>query len=344
MNFALEIYKAFDDKRASNSIEVVIKTLTELYNFFEPEYFDGKFFVLNDLDNNTILSKDKRKLITFNKEQLINQKDDFVIQIIDNNLYLSEDFNESDFIERENLLIYNFENNREFFIANKTKIEITDQAFGSRFSSEFWELNRFLKKYTLERIRNSSCPIFIKSWFDEKRIFFLGGGKNIPEKFMQESLKYFIDNIRIFKGEIGQFEEDREHNLNAERPVDLLIKWEKSNRIALVEIKWLGKSKNTEGEITTEYYNKQATDGYVQLKEYYELAKKDYPTKIIKCFLVVIDGRRWQTSSSTQTISRENGMHYDNSCLEIDTDKKYWETYPNFEEPIRMFTEPICEM
>ncbi len=341
----VKIYNAFNDNsKASNLLGELSKSLTELFNFFEPAYFRGKFFILNELDDKFILPEEDSKLITFNKEQLLNQRKDFVIQIINNNFYLWEEFNSSDIEKKENSLIYFYKNKREYFIVNQQRFEITQQPFGSRFSNEFWELKKFLEQYTISKILHSSCPIFSKSWYDDFRIFFKGGGKDIPEKYMQESLKNFIDDIRIFKGEIGQYEANREHNLGTKRPVDLLIKWEKSNRIALIEIKWLGKSKNNDNNITSTYTNIRATEGYKQLKDYYELAKRDYPNKIIKCYLVVIDGRRWQTNIDTEIISNKNGVYYADKELEIDNDKQYWQTFPSIEKPIRMFVEPICEI
>jgi len=345
VDYPIKILQAFNNNgNAIKLLEELSKSLTEIFNYFEPAFFNNKFYIFNEIDNNFILPKDNARLITLNKEILLNQNDDFVIQIIDGNLYFWDGFDEDMLLNGTNSLIYKFHNNREYFIANKQTIEITEQYFGSRFSNEFWELNKFLEKYALQKIRQSSCPIFNESWFDNNRIFFKGGGKDIPEKFMQKSLKNFIDDIRIFKGEIGQFENDREYTLNAERPVDLIVKWEKSNRIALIEIKWLGKSKNQEGEITSTHTNSRANEGYQQLKEYFELAKRDNPTKIIKCYLVVIDGRRWQTKNDTTTISLTNGMHYENIELDIDSEKRYWESYPNIEEPIRMFVEPICDI
>ncbi len=266
-NIALEIYKLLNDNpKATRLLTNLTKSLVELFNYFEPAFFNNKFYVCNELSDNFILPQESSQLITLNKERLLNQSESFVIQLIDNNLYFWDDnFDENILLDNSTSLIYKFENNREFFIANNRAIEITEQYFGSKFSNEFWELNSFLDRYAFQKIRQSSCPIFNDSWYDNKRIFFKGGGKDIPEKFMQNSLKNFIDDIRIFKGEIGQFENDREHTLNAERPVDLIVKWEKSNRIALIEIKWLGKSKNEEGRITSTHTNSRANEGYQQL-------------------------------------------------------------------------------
>jgi hypothetical protein len=194
----------------------------------------------------------------------------------------------------------------------------------------------------LHKIKYSSCPIFNESWISEKRIFFKGGGKDVPEKYMQESLQNFLKDLSIFKGEIGQFDPTREHNLDARKPVDIIMRWEKSNRIALIEIKWMGKSMHN-GQIKSEHSNSRANEGFEQLKGYFDLAKRDSPNKIIKCYLVVIDARRWQTNAKTTTISFKNGMYYAEKDIELDDDKKYHLIYKNIHKPLRMFVEPICE-
>ena len=281
--------------------------------------------------------------MTLNKEILLNKDNDVIMQVFeDKRLFLWENIDSSSILQAENTLIYKYENDKEIFIANSEEIDITEYPYGSRFSTEFWELRTILDKYKNSKIRKSSCSIFNEAWFDEHRIFFEGGKKDIPEKYMQESLNHFLSDFSIFKGELGQLEPTREHNLDGQKPIDIIVRWEKSNRIALIEIKWLGKSIN-DGKFKSIHSNSRANEGYNQLKNYYELAKKDYPNKIINCYLVVIDGRRWQTNESTTSISNENGMYYNDEELVIDQRKRYYETYKNFEKPIRMFAEPICE-
>jgi hypothetical protein len=226
-------------------------------------------------------------------------------------------------------------------VKNK-EIDRSIRSFGSRFSDEFYELEQQLSNYYLHKINYSSCPIFSESWYSDKRIFFKGGGKNIPEKYMQQSLQNFIRDLSIFKGNIGQFEPTREHNTDARKPVDIIVRWEKSNRIALIEIKWLGKSIHN-GKVKSEHSNSRANDGFLQLKEYFDLARKDYPNKLIKCYLIVIDARRWQTNEKTTTISYQNGMYYENKEIELDDNKQFHLIYKNIRAPIRMFVEPICD-
>ena len=342
--FPLKIAKAFkNDPHASKALALISQQLTDdLFNFIEPAFIDFKFIVVKKFDDAPILPPDKGVGIKMNKAILGQKSKDVIIQVFDDkNVVLWEDLDYSSIFGHADALIYSFEKNKEYFIAAGETIEVTDKNFGSRFSAEFFELELQLGNYGIHKIKNSSCPLFDRSWTTPKKIFFVGGGKDIPEKYMQESLKNFIQDLSIFKGEVGQFEPTREHNVDGSKPVDIIVRWEKSNRVALVEIKWLGKSMHA-GAITSTHTNSRANEGYVQLKDYYEKAKKDYPNKIIKCFLVVIDGRRWQTSDSTVSLKPEDGFYYQHKDLEIDDDKKYYEHFKSMAKPIRMFAEPIC--
>ncbi len=134
----------------------------------------------------------------------------------------------------------------------------------------------------------------------------------------------------------------REYTLGATKPVDVRVYWKEANRAALIELKWLGQSKKLNGELSTAYANGRGNDGLVQLKEYMDLANQDAPTCITKGYLIIIDGRRRGVSSNPETINVEDGMHYSDKEIEFDSDKKFYESMPSFEKPIRMFVAPIC--
>ena len=141
--YPLEIFKIFNDHRSMKLLAELSKTLTDLFNYFEPAFFSGKFFVTIEIHNRFVLPEEQAKMITFDKESLINREDDFIIQIIENNLYLWDGTFSDKVTENMDSLIYNFEKNKEFFIAKGNKIDITSYQFGSRFSNEFCELNKF---------------------------------------------------------------------------------------------------------------------------------------------------------------------------------------------------------
>jgi hypothetical protein len=136
---------------------------------------------------------------------------------------------------------------------------------------------------------------------------------------------------------------DREHNLDASKPVDVFVNWKSSNRRALIEIKWLGESLSSDGsKISTSYTNSRATDGAVQIKEYLDLSERDAPNYIVKGYLVVIDGRRKNVTIDTVEISEADGLHYQDKELQFDDEHDYTKKIYNFEKPIRMFAKPIC--
>jgi len=343
-SFPLNVLKEFNYSiEATSAMENINKELRELFNFIEPGLFDKKIIIFKNLNDDILFPKEQSITLTMNKAILFNYTKDVIIQIFSNrNILMWENIDTNVVFKCNNNIVYLFESNREKYFVKNKEIDITIRSFGSSYSEEFDELEQQLNNYYLYKIKHSSCPIFSESWHSDKRIFFKGGGKNIPEKYMQQSLHNFIKDLSIFKGDIGQFEPTREHNLDARKPVDIIVRWEKSNRIALIEIKWLGKSIHN-GKFKSEHSTSRANEGFLQLKEYFDLVKRDYPNKLIKCYLVVIDARRWQTNEQTTSISYKNGMHYANMEIELDDDKNFHLIHKNIQAPIRMFVEPICD-
>jgi len=110
----------------------------------------------------------------------------------------------------------------------------------------------------------------------------------------------------------------------------------------LIELKWLGQSKNPEGELSTSYANGRGNDGLTQLKEYMDLENQDTPTCMTKGYVVIIDGRRKGVAANPLTIDVGNGMHYREQEITFAPDKNFFDTMTGFEKPIRMFVEPVC--
>jgi hypothetical protein len=343
-SFPNNVLKEFNySEEATLAIEIINKELRELFNFIEPGLFNKKIVLIKNIHDDIIFTDRDNIDLTMNKALLFNYDKEIVIQLFSNrNILMWENVDINTIFNCGDNIIYQFESNKEKIFVRNKEIDITIRSFGSRYSDEFHELELQLNKYHLHKIKYSSCPIFNKAWDSGKRIFFKGGDKNVPEKYMQESLQNFLKDLSIFKGEIGQFEPTREHNLDARKPVDIIVRWEKSNRIALIEIKWMGKSVYN-GQIKSKHSNSRANKGFKQLKDYFDLAKHDNPNKLIKCYLVIIDARRWKTNAQTTIISFKNGMYYAEKDIEVDDDKKYHLIYKNIHEPIRMFVEPICE-
>lgn len=330
-------------EEATNSLTIIAKELTELFNFIEPGLFDSKIIVVKNFKDIPIFPVGDGYNLKMDKAKLTHIKGDFVIQLFSNrDMVLWQGVDYEGLLQSVENICYMYDSGNEFFFAKEEKIDVSVGSFGSRFSGEFADLESQLLNYAIHKVRHSSCPILLDSWNCENRIFFKGGGKDMPERYMQLSLHNFIKDISIFKGDLGQLDPTREHNLDGSKPVDIIVRWEKSNRIALIEVKWLGKS-ISEGVLKSKYYDARANEGFKQLKNYFELAKKDNPNKIIKCYLVVIDARRRNTNEGTTTVSVENGLYYETKEIELRADRMYHLAYKNLHKPLRMFVEPVCE-
>lgn len=336
---------------ACKAIEVAGKSLKDIYRYFEPSFFDGDFYLCKNLNDDVCLTENTFELL-YDKSILLNKTSGIiVIQAFDDEskMYFSEKQDIKDLIEKQNdTLIYHYKNNKEFIYANGETIDLTIYNSGSQFAAYFTELVKVLNNYAVKKIRHNSCSHFSKSWSDtnENRLFFRGGGSgnNIPEKFMQESLYEFLDS-NFTRG--ISMESSREFNVVGDyskpKPVDIKINWREANRIALVEVKFMGTvKKDADGEIYNRF-DERANQGIYELKtKYHDPIRSDLPTTIIKSYLVVIDGRRNNLSKTQTTINTADGMYYKDLEIIIDDDKNFHETIQGFEKPIRMFVEPIC--
>lgn len=348
-HYTYRVEKAFNnDDAASKALEVIAKSLKEIYRYFEPSFFKGDFYVCKNLNDDSCLDETKCKLL-YDKNILLNKTTgNIFIQVFnDNKMILSENQDSTELVKQKETLVYYFKDNKECFFANETKIDITMYNEGSRFATQFNELVEALNHYERTKLRKSTCSHFSQSWSssDSSRLFFRGAGRgnNIPEKFMQLSLHDFLSSYFI-RG--ISMESSREYNINGDyskpKPVDIRINWRESNRTAIIEVKFMGAvKKDSDGGI----YNlsdARANYGITQLKGYHDTISSDLPTTIIKSYLVVIDGRRNNLSASQTTINMKDGMHYENVDIIIDSDKMFHLSIQGFEKPIRMFAEPIC--
>ena len=111
--------------------------------------------------------------------------------------------------------------------------------------------------------------------------------------------------------------------------------------IALIEIKWLGKSLDENGKITTNYSAWRAKQGAKQLADYLDSNRGQVPTHQTIGYLVVIDARRRGLNELSISVNYVNGLFYKDA--EVKYSPEYHRIRNDFERPIRMFVEPICE-
>ena len=218
---------------------------------------------------------------------------------------------------------------------------------GSRFATQFSDLRDALRNYSQAKILKSSCKHFSESWADKNHLFFGGGGRgsNIPEKFMQLSLHEYLSSYPFDSRGISM-ESSREYNtigdMTHPKPVDVKLVWKEANRVAIIEIKFMGTVKPDSGGNPYTHGDPRANVGIMDIKEYHDAASADSPLTLLKSYLIVIDGRRNNLTTARTTISVTDGMHFKDVDIVIDADKKFHESIQGFEKPIRMFAEPIC--
>jgi hypothetical protein len=249
-------------------------------------------------------------------------------------LLVSVDFIPSVDTLRENAIVYQ-RNQAVETILGKTEQKPLRQIPNaeSYFSVQTYkELDAALEDYKVKVARYSdNCPQLATVWFDLNKIFF----KPKPEHTMRDSLTYFLQ-IRLRGSEVRP-----EQVVDKSHPVDIKVTWNLTNKLALIEIKWLGKSLNQFGKRFKGIYTVgQALEGAKQLADYLDANKVQAPDRITKGYLVVFDGRRWGANSSTQEISKKKGFHFENN--EIDYNPDYYKTRSDFAKPVRFFMEPKC--
>jgi hypothetical protein len=229
-------------------------------------------------------------------------------------------------------IVYEFDNLTEFFCIDGERYRVTNPAAqpsvyaAPTYSSLADALQRFSKTIVL----NNSCFILEECWADEKRIFLKPG----PEKTMRRSLHQYLRNI------FPDAEVRPEQVVDESHPVDIKVTWNDTNKRALIEIKWLGKSLDTaRGEFTSQYTDNRARSGAKQLADYMDGDRAAAPGVRSRGYLVVIDARRRRANVATKAVTTAQGLYYRDR--EIAYDPEYHKIRHDFEVPIRMFAEPI---
>jgi hypothetical protein len=351
--FPLKVLRAAgDDPRCEVALVRIAKSLRDLFRFFEPSFFNGKLFVSKHFNDQFIYEKNDGVMLLDKNPLLERIEGNLFIQVFnDGQVYLWEDQDEESLSYRDDVLTYFFEDDREYFLVARQKIEFTQYPYGSMFAPQFYFLAEAFEEYKRKKIRNSSCPLFSEAWhrpvkdaakntYYDNHVLFRGASDS-PEKPIQESLSNFLKDSPNFRG--IDLEVNPEFNVDPKKPkpVDFRVTWLEANRTALVELKWVGDSISADGNLKPRR-DARVNEGLLQLKGYWDSARQDYPNKLMKAFLVVIDGRRRGLTKHSVEVTFADGFHYQNQEFEIQADRKYFEVIVGFEKPVRMFAEPIC--
>lgn len=231
---------------------------------------------------------------------------------------------------RSESLTYTFKKQiaEECFYGKKDKVKLLPiPGADSYFAVQtFKELDVALDYYKSKVAKYSDCEILKNVWFDENRIFL----KNSPEHKLRDSLTQYL------KISLRNTEARPEQVVDRSHPVDIKVTWALANKLALIEIKWLGKSLvSRKKQFTKQYFENRAVEGASQLANYLDENVKQAPTYSTQGYLVIFDARRWGCNLDTIQINGPNALKYENK--EIEYNPEYHNLRKDFSKPFRFF-------
>lgn len=197
----------------------------------------------------------------------------------------------------------------------------------------FTDLKDALLAYRDSMARTSKCHLIREAWAEENRLWFVPKPEYRLRKALANHLTSFLRHDEIDVRE--------EQNVDESHPVDIKLVWRMENRSAIIEVKWLGKSMdNATRSVTQKFTDVRARTGAKQLAEYLESHRQQAAKEDTRGYLVIFDCRRRGISPSDATVSRSKGHYY--ATRDVSYSPEYHKTRKDFEEPIRMFLEPVC--
>lgn len=320
--------------KASPVVKAILKFINGFYQHVAPESLNHQIVVFQTVDD------DNRPISIPGVEctaltELVNKvSGPCAIQVMRSGIFIlwaGHAANVTDLSETS--VVYSFDKGVERFHANSKSQEIQKLIPGrtSNFAvPTFNSLRDALAAYRDTQVRTSSCEILTTAWYEPKRLFFKPG----PEETIRRSLTRFLKITFDASAEVRP-----EQIVDESHPVDIKVTWFMTNRLALIEIKWLGRSRD-DAKLKSNYGVARAKSGAKQLADYMDANKIQAPTHETRGYLVVVDARRAKLTVNSQTISTDDGMKFASS--EIEYDPKFHEIRNDFETPIRMFVNPVC--
>lgn len=332
MQFATMILEDYDSE---DSLIFFTDSITNIYKYLNYSSFESVSIYLA-LDKSAYLSSMGTNPTTVhsfeNLTPLTGEK--IVLEIKENgNIDVAIDYNLDINFVRSKGIIYTFERHNEtekIFGKEEYKKLLPIPGNDSYFSIQtFKGLEEALDYYKSKIARHSECETLKSVWYDENRIFF----KKRPEHYLRDSLTHYL------KISLRNTEARPEQVMDRSHPVDIKITWALVNRLAIIEIKWLGKSLATrKKQFTNIYTETRARSGAEQLSNYLDENLRQSPTYATKGYLVIFDGRRMNCNTTTTLIGKESAMKYVNS--DIKYDPEFHRTRTDFASPVRFFMEP----
>jgi hypothetical protein len=324
-----------------NAIFKVMETVQALYRHVDPERIRGQVLVFRAVDQadaGTVQANDRPADFAALANQNIH---DLFLEVgIDGNPYARELGTTTKEELAAKAVVYHYQASREEFLAGVERRPVPpyDQSARSQFSvPTFSNLRQALERYAVENVRESTCYVFRRVWKDENRLFLIIK----PESLMRDSLTQFLNN-RIG----GDHDVWPEQKVNESDPVDIRVQPRfQTNRLMLIEIKWMGDCADDTGHVTWQPRDARAQQGANQLADYLDKQRRTAPSHVIQGYYVIIDARRKglpKDAKTAGTITRENGLYYENRELQFDPAPHLTRVPADFDRPYRMFARPVC--
>jgi hypothetical protein len=314
------------------SLRAVVQAVRRLYHSFDPSYCKGRIIVFQVVDQQNRVDRDGTEVVeTRLQRDLLNGA---LIEVLQNGSmrFIADQTLTSETLS-ENAVVYEYAAGEERFVANFDSRIVPNVVRGNQSSfalPAFVNVKDALHVYAESFVRLSQCRIFSEVWYDDRRLFL----RAKPEKTIRRSLEQFL------RGRL-RAQVMPEQNVDESHPVDIRVAFDLPKRLALIEVKWLGQSRQGDGAVATAYAEGRARDGAGQLAGYLDSQHAQTPDVALRGYLVVVDARRRGLTEASTTISTEEGYYFADS--DIAYDPEYHKARIDFEMPYRMFAEPICE-
>lgn len=233
-------------------------------------------------------------------------------------------------------IVYRLVQSVETFSVNGASMpvpKVIEDAVSQFWLNYFTDLKKALLAYRNSMAKTSKCHLLREAWAEDNRLWFI----TKPEYRLRKALhNYLYSYLRHDDIDLRE-----EQNVDESHPVDIKVVWRMENRSAIIEVKWIGKSIDlTAHKVTANYSDARARKGARQLAEYLEAHRQQAAKEDTRGYLVVFDCRRKRLKPATTAMVKAEGLHYHNR--EITYSPEFHKTRQDFEEPIRMFLEPVC--
>jgi hypothetical protein len=320
------------------ALRVLLDGVRRIYKFVDPEQCGTSFVVFKAIDDAAeLLPKGRSIELKTGGDFAQRIGRDCIVQVRENGAFLLWTGIAADPTSLStNAVVYQLANSSERIIAKSKVNEIPKlvSSYVSMFAiPAYSDLRSALDHYRTRMVRRSSCQLLKDVWVDENRLFIRD---DKPESVMRKSLTQHLKSTLR-----GDVEVRPEQVVDESHPVDIKVTFLFANRLALIEIKWLGNSiKADRSGFTAEHRDARAKSGAKQLAEYLDANAIQAPENISRGFLVVIDARRQGLDLQTKIINKAKGLYF--ADKEIAYDPDYHVTREDFESPMRMFVEPVC--